>query len=137
MAIEERQVFNALAEKYKSPYAACSIVSKQARKYAEDHNNIVLHSEAISWVMSGNKPKILDEYSKNHKKYRSSVCISVTQNVLELVNDVPVRNAVEVSIRNSRREKHLIYMYEGVCDMYRQARVRVLCNMIWNRLQNM
>lgn len=137
MTLEEQQAFKQLADKCGSPYAACNAISKKARQYAEKNNNIVMHSEAISWVLSGETPKILNDYSKARRKHRSSVCVSITQEVLDLVNDTAVRHAVETSIRNSRREKHLIYMYEGICDEYKQSRVRVLCNIIWDKLQNM
>ena len=137
MIDNERQIFDQLAEKYGSPFTACNVISQKARKYAEDNNNIVMHSEAISWVLSGNTPKILNDYEKQHKKYRNSVCVSVTQDMLELVGDTAVKSAVEASIRNSRKQKHLIYMYEDISDTYKQGRVRVLCNMIWDKLQNM
>ena len=137
MTTNERQVFDSIADKCGSPYGACNIISKKARQYAESTNNIVLHSEAISWALTGNTPKILDEYKKQQRKHRSSVCVSVTQDILSLVNDTDVKSAVETSIRNSRRQKHLLYMYEGISDTYKQGRVRVLCNMIWDKLQNM
>lgn len=137
MIDNQSEIFDGYVATYGSPFAACNAISQKARKYAEDNNNVIMHSEAISWVLSGNAPKIIAEYERQNRKYRSSVCISVTQEVLELVNDESVKFAVETSIRNSRKQKHLVYMYENISDVYKQGRVRVLCNMIWDKLQCM
>ena len=135
MVDNERQIFDGYSEQCGSPYTACNLIASKARELAERNNNIIMHSEAISWVLSDIKPQILSIYEKNKQKYRNSVCITVTQEVLELVSDSEVVNAVESSIRQSRREKHLIYMYKDIADTPRQGRVRVLCNIIWDKLQ--
>lgn len=135
MVENERQIFDGYTKQCGSPYIACNLISSKARELAERNNNIIMHSEAISWVLSDIKPQILSIYEKNKQKYRNSVCITVTQEVLELVSDSEVTDAVESSIRQSRREKHLIYMYKDITDAPRQSRVRVLCNIIWDKLQ--
>lgn len=132
---EKRNVFNQYVDKYKSPFAACNVIASKARNLAETNNNIVMHSEALSWVLTGDRPKILDDYEKSKRKFRSSICIDITQDTLSLVNDTDVKDAVETSIRQSRREKHLIYIYKDISDIYKQGRVRTLCNIIWDKLQ--
>ena len=137
MIYNENKVFDEYTKKYGSPFAACNAISSEARKRAEATNNLVMHSEAISWVLSGVEPVIIQTYARQQRKYHSSLCISITQSVLDLVGDTEVKRAVEASIRESRRKKHLLYMYKDITDIYKQGRVRVLCNIIWDKLQCM
>jgi hypothetical protein len=137
MIYNEHKIFEEYVNRYGSVFGACNAIAFKARKRAEATDNLVMHSEAISWVLSDVEPLIIQDFAQTRRKYCSSVCISVTQSVLDLVNDTEVKDAVEASIKESRRKKHLLYIYKDISDIYKQGRVRVLCNIIWDKLQCM
>lgn len=113
-------------------YAAVNYVAKAARTRAETHNNIILHSEAISWVLTGETPQILNDIDVAQSNH--SYALSYIDEVLSCVDDSDVCECVRMSLKYSKKSNHLIYVYNGVPDTERQARVRILVRMIWYHL---
>lgn len=113
-------------------YKAVNLVAKLARQKAEATNNLVLHSEAISWVLTSETPQILNEVS--NPKDCASYSTAYISDVLSYIDDIQVCDAVRTSLKHSKKEHHLIYLYRDVSDEHRRARVRVLTRMIWYNL---
>lgn len=128
-------VFAQYVDKYGSPFSAVQQIAKEARFRAESNDNIIMHSEAISWVISGNKPDILNRYTTRRAR-RVNAYISIIDDVLSEVDDEDVCNAVRESIKTSKNVNHLIYMYKSVHGEDRQARVRILTRIVWYKLHN-
>lgn len=126
-------MFQQLSEELGDAYQAVNHIAAQARKLAESHNNVILHSEAINWVITGVKPDILEQVDKLPDKpnfFRSYV-----DEALAYVSDGPVRRSAKSSIFASKSARHLIYIYRDVSDPHRRARVRVLTRMVWYNLK--
>lgn len=129
MALNDLHKFHQLEQELGSSYAAVNLIASEARKLATQYDNKILHSEAIDWYLTGNKPKILND---KYKLYTSSNYVrSYVDEVLSYVDDIGVCESVRHSISASRSSNHLIYVYKDVSDDFRQARVRVLTRIIW------
>lgn len=114
-------------------YAATLSIAKQARQLEEKYENKILSSEALTWVVRGEEPKILKILEDIDKK-RLSDEVRTMEEYLIYIDDMDVRYAVEDSIEKSLSDKHLIYVYNDVEDLPRKARIRILCNMIWQNI---
>lgn len=117
-----------------SRYAATAFVSKKARKLAQQYHNVINHSEALSWVVSGKLPNIILNY-KDILKQRENKYLILASKILSNVQDAEVKKSVLKSIKQSKHKGHLIYYYEDVYDEYRQSRVRILTRKIWFEMQ--
>lgn len=117
-----------------SRYAATMLVAKDARKLAEYFDNVITHAEALDWIISGIVPKIISNY-KEIIQLRDNGYLNVASSILSNVEDEAVKQSVIESIKRSKQEDHLIYFYEEVYDVPRQARIRILVRMIWHKLK--
>lgn len=130
---KEKEAFDKLCNNFNNnPYKAINHLSNKARKYAEKYDNIVLHSEALTWALLNEIPNSLDLYTaiKGKKKQRDILA----DNVMQYVDDVGIRSSVKSSIRESIHANHLIYIYDDSKDENRMKRIRILTNIIWNQL---
>lgn len=116
-------------------YMAVNYIVKLARKLTAKYNYMLLDSEAISWLLTGAQPKIVTYYYKSlHNK--KSPQHAFIDDILCYVDDKGVSFCVNQSIQMSQKANHLIYIYTGVSDEHRQARIRVLTRIIWYNLHN-
>ena len=108
-------------------YAAVSIIGAQARALSNLYHGKISHAEAMSWLLSGNKPKgldnIIDEATKRDERIRlwlNDIC------------DIDVRDTVLSCINASLHIHNLTYMYKDGLPSHKQARVRILTKMLWD-----
>lgn len=125
-------IFEEYVDRLGDVYSATIYVAKEARRRAESTDNLILHSEAISWVISGEQPAILSMKDKSPTEANS--IRSQVNETLAYVEDLGVCESVKLSINSSISNKHLIYIYKDVPDSNQQARVRVLTNILWYTL---
>ena len=113
-------------------YVALQALMEQAKKLVVQYDYVLLDSEAISWVLTGERPKILDEYERiqTQKQYRKYADVS---DFVSDVDDKAVRDSVIASIQATRKARHLIYLYKQQLTAGQQARVRILTRMFWYR----
>ena len=132
MSFNDIEYFNEITAKLGNPYAAVNYIAASARKLAAKYNNLILDSEAINWLVTDNKPAILN---KQHTiSTKGDYVRSYVDEMLSYVDDTDVCDSVRYSINTSRDANHLIYVYTNVPDEFRQARVRILTRMIWYNL---
>ena len=118
-----------------SKYAATIFLGKQARKLAEHYDNLITHAEALSWLLSGDAPRGVTHY-KELAERKSQRYLQYVNKHLEGVLDRHVQDAVVESIKISMSNNHLVYVYGEVYNRNKQARVRVITNMIWYEMQD-
>lgn len=111
-------------------FAATNLVANLARKLCKRYNNVVLESEAIHWILSGEKPKIVDELGQIRYKYRTKKLSPLTD-ILCNIDDEEIKAAVQASFTESKKRQDLTYLYNNIVDEYAQARVRILVRMLW------
>ena len=132
----ECKEFDKYVEAMGSRFAAIMYVANVAR-----HRRLAVHcciseAQALSWVVTGVEPADIHLYYKARKRLKERKKTYVEDRLL-YIDDVQVRCAVQHSIELSRNNNHLIYEYDNVTDSCRQARVRILCNMIWDELMKL
>lgn len=126
-----KKEFDLLADKLGSPFAAVNYVAKSARKLRKEIEYPILESEAISWAITGEKPK-----ANGRKHSYSQYDINILDDILSEVDDDEVSQSVRNSYEESLQAHHLIYCYHTNLDESRKARVRVLLNMIWYNIKS-
>lgn len=109
-------------------FEATMMVASLARSLANKYDNRILHSEALTWILTGERPNIIDDDGNIKQKCAS---LSYLDDILFEVDDDEVCKCVRCSIAESNRSQNLVYMYNNITDEPRKARVRVLCRMIW------
>ena len=129
-ALKQLQRFNQLVDTLGSPYAATNYLARLARKLLVDNDNRLLESEAITWALTGEKPKL-------HRKRAdySLPSMEIVDEVLCYVDDEDVCESVKDSYNKSLQAKHLIYCYSHELTEYQRSRVRILMRMIWYNIQ--
>lgn len=134
MAVHNNENLEKYIELCGSRFLATVFVANEARRLADKYQNVISHAEALSWVLSGCVPKNIKDYKKLIEQ-RELRPLRSAQAYLANILDEDVRRSVWVTLNKSKQFGHLIYHYEGVYDKYRQARVRVLSNMLWNKMR--
>ena len=130
---KDSECFGAITKQFNgNRYAALSYVQRKARNYLEETDNLILDSEAVTWALRGERPEIADRqtYSQVKRRYATSYI----EEVLCYVDDLDVKRSVRKSIKASKSNQNLVYVYEGELSDSRSARVRILTNIIWNEL---
>ena len=130
---KDSECFDAITKQFNgNKYAALSYVQRKARNYLNETDNIILDSEAVTWALRGERPEIADRqtYSQVKRRYADSYI----EEVLCYVDDLEVKRSVRKSIKASRHNQNLVYVYDGELSASRSARVRILTNIIWNEL---
>lgn len=130
---KSQRYYTALIDKYTTiyhnKYAAICEISKDARKLMESVNNRILESEAICWLATGDKPTWL-----NNNRSRDIALDKLIQENIIHVQDSKIKAAVKVSLHKSDRLNHLIFVYSSDMNEYQKQRVRVICRILWNKL---
>lgn len=111
-------------------FRATNLVANLARELANRYDNLILYSEAIHWVLTGEKPNILGEDNKVKYKFRSKKKLPHVD-ILCNIDDPIIKSAVQSSFTKSKKLGHLTYVYNNISDEYEQARVRILSRMLW------
>lgn len=134
--VDGQETYKVLAEKT-NRYAAIRMIAAEARKRANQCNNMISHSEAISWVLTGEKPKKLVLAEKRGQSIiPQSYFNTVVHDELVEIEDDEVRQAVACSLKLTRENQNLVYVYNKIQDEPRRARVRILTRMIWDKITN-
>lgn len=112
------------------PYEVVKNIAKLAREKEQECNRHILHSEAITWVVQGIEPA-----ERNKDQYTKTLATVKNENklneLLSYVDDVEVSEAVKHSFIKSKHNKFMTFIYDGISDVSRQTRVRVLTRMLW------
>lgn len=111
-------------------YAAISEIAKKARKLAEDNDNRISHSEAMRWLASGVCPTCLDK----PKRTRIDCILEIINDSIYHVLDKRIKKSVNVSMLKSDKLNHLIFIYHKDLCPSQRCKVRVLCRLIWDKL---
>lgn len=113
-------------------YKAVIYISKLARHRRKLVNYVITESEAITWVISGVKPDNLYNRIKNNLKLKNDDVLPPYDRLV-YIDDKDVVECVKISVKHSKNN-HLVYIYNEIKDKHRQARVRILTNMIVDEL---
>lgn len=127
------KIINEYEESLGNRYAAVRAISAEARKRAEENENRISHSTALSWVILDEKPiQLIDP--KYFPLTELEVLRKNTADYVLNIDDEEIRQAVTESIDESIESQYVVYNYGSVDDIERQSRVRILVNLIWDKV---
>ena len=115
-------------------FEAVNLIASLARSLVIKYDNMILHSEALAWLLTGERPDVIDAQGKI--KTVPSYRLSYMDDILSCVDDVDICEAVRYSIAKCNESNNLVYFYKNVPDDARQSRVRILVRMIWYNSHN-
>lgn len=106
-----------------NPYLAVMQLAEETRNISMSLDNRILYSTALDYVANNKKPNPKD--FPDHRLDR-------VREYLIYVTDVEIKAAVILSYEKSLKKNNLVYDYKNIEDMPRQARVRVILNILWD-----
>lgn len=120
-------------EQAKNRFVFTKAVANTARKISEDSQNIILYSEAITYITQGIEPQSIKEcHRQRHKRKSISDTISY---YADSVEDEQVKESVKLTICNCLDGNNLVYKWkDNNMSEYQKSRVRVLTNIILDEI---
>jgi hypothetical protein len=114
------------------PFRVVVEIAQEARMRAESTMPCMLHSVALTWVMTGVRPEEAD------RRQAKAVLKKKPQldDYLYQIDDADIRDAVRQSFYATQRANHLEFKYEKIVNISIQSRVRVLTRMIYDKLKD-
>ena len=124
--IQERETF----EKYlrlnqNNPYLATMVIAEEARKIEDKLNYTISITEILSAIMQNRQDMLKEGKTYTYTNHVKRIVYEVCSDVM----DISIQRAVQATILGYVKSRHLIYHYEGIEDINKQARVRILVNM--------
>ena len=131
----DNEHFNEIVSKFNgNRYQAVQYIQKQSRKLLEYTDNRITDSEAITWVLTGEKPDY--ESRKTFNEITAKYEDAYVDEILCYIDDKQVCESIRLSIRKSDKSKNLVYRYTKGLDESKKSRVRVVTRIIWYNLFN-
>ena len=131
--VEQEELAKLIAAFDGNRYSATMCLADGARTLLDRYNNQLLESEAITWLLTGDRPTHLRETPKRRKRYNWRKAWATDR--LSDVLDTEVKTAVIQTLRESMKYEDLEFCYCAIMDVERQARVRILSRIIWTAIQ--
>ena len=122
MSLPYNPYYNELC-KTTNPYLAAMQLAKNARAICESLPNRITESVALDYAARNQLPNPKD--FPDHRLDR-------VREYLLYVDDIEIKSAVVRSYEASLVKNNLVYEYQNVSDEPRQARVRVIMNILWD-----
>lgn len=131
----DNEHFNEIVSKFNgNRYQAVQYIQKQSRKLLEYTDNRITDSEAITWVLTGEKPDY--ESRKTFNEITAKYEDAYVDEILCYIDDKQVCESIRLSISKSKKSKNLVYRYTKGLDESKKSRVRVVTRIIWYNLFN-
>ena len=111
-----------------SIYELVNEVASKARKLAEDTDNVILHSESLSYIcreldIDMSQFKRLTDYEERY--LREQFCY---------IDDPAVKDSVRESFKRSKESGKLTFVYCDVASKSKRSRIRVITRMLYYTL---
>lgn len=111
-----------------SIYELVNEVASKARKLAEDTDNVILHSESLSYIcreldIDMSQFKRLTDYEERY--IREQFCY---------IDDPAVKDSVRESFKRSKESGKLTFVYCDVASKSKRSRIRVITRMLYYTL---
>ena len=121
-------LFDAILKRTGSRYAAVNEIARLARQKSKEMDYDIFDSEALEWVLTGEKPYTIIDKEERIRRRRADYM----RGILAEVSNPYIITSVLSSLRISAQNGVLCYVYDERLDSKYQARVRVLCNQLYN-----
>lgn len=131
---EDKQPFKELSDKLGSNFAAVNYIAKQARSKQISIGNTILDSQAISWILTGKSPEIHRVINDDNRFILSPASLSSIDEVMCYIDDEEVEKSIRDTLRCSKMSGHLIYVYTQELKECDKPRVRIISNVLWDKM---
>lgn len=109
--------------KQMNPYLAVVQVAKEARGISKSLDNRIPSATALDYAARAELPN-----PKDYPDHR----LDRVKNYVVYIEDIEVRSAIVASYEQSLHKNNLVYDYKNIVDEYRQVRVRIVMNILWD-----
>ena len=121
-----------------NPYSVVKTIAEIARDkantFGDGHH--ILESDALTWVIQGVEPSYVKEYKKGKIMSKTERNQHILNDELCYIDNAIIKNCVRNSINKSIEDKKLTIIYSDLVDCEAtKSRIRVLCRMIWCKLE--
>ena len=123
MSLTHSPVYQDLAKSL-GPYQATIQIAQLAGEIASSLDYRIPWATALDYAARGEFPD-----PKDYPDHR----LDRVKDYLTSVDDIEVKSAVLSSYEQSLAKNHLIYDYISVEDVPRQARIRIILNILWDK----
>lgn len=115
-------------------FMAVNALSNDAEALSERNDRGISGPEAVTWILTGARPKQLDTFRDSRYRFTNSLVRS-SSDYLSYISRSDVRQSVFDSLRGCIESQSLSYDYHALKDDSYKRRVRVIVNMLYDRIQ--
>ena len=123
MSLAFNSAYNELSQSL-GPYLATLQIAQEAREITNSLGHRITYAQAIDFSARGELPN-----PKDYPDHR----LDRVKEYLKYVDDIEIKSAVILSYEQSLAKNYLIYDYNVVEDLPRQARIRIIVNILWDK----
>lgn len=105
------------------PFSATLEMAQNARDIEKSLYSRITTSSALDFAARGLIPD-----PKDYPDYR----LNRVKNYIEYIDDIEIKSAILISYEESLKHNNLTYLYNNVQDNPRQARIRIIMNILWD-----
>ena len=128
MSFDKDREFRRQLEASPNPYNEIRKIAAKARALANDYDNEVPHSQALTHALHGTKPTMKEQYHSEREA-------EIIRDFFCSIEDKEVCNAVYDSYYEGKAKRNLVYVYNDISDESRKARVRILVKMLLRKMK--
>lgn len=128
MSFDTDRDFRKSLEKSSNPYNDIRKIAAQARALANDYDNEVAHSQALTHVLHGTKPTMKEQYHSEREA-------EIIRDFFCSIDDKEICDAVYDSYYEGKTKRNLVYVYNNISDESQKARVRILVKMLLRKMK--
>lgn len=129
---KNHDTFEYIKSLFGNEFAAVNYLASKAREKAEEYDNHISHSEALNWIYTGMAPDSIDNII--NRLSEEDIVMNEILETMTQIDTQTIKDAVFDSMCESIDNHHLIYVYKGINNSADEARVRIICNMIWDAI---
>lgn len=122
MSLINNPIYDQLSESLGLFYPTV-LMANNAREIAKSLDYRITDSVALDYAARGETPD-----PKDYPDHR----LDRVKDYISYIDDIEIKSAIISSYENSLKQNNLVYMYNTIQDTYRQSRVRVIMNILWD-----
>ena len=109
--------------KHMNPYLAVLQIAEESRLICMSLDNRIPSATALDYAANGLLPDPKDYPDHRLDRVKNYICY---------IEDIEVKSAISSSYEQSLQKNNLVYDYKNVTDEPRQARIRIVMNILWD-----
>lgn len=106
-----------------NPYLAILQIAEDTKNICHTLDNRIPSATALDYAARGEVPN-----PKDYPDHR----LDRVKEYLKYVDDIEIKSAIISSYETSLKSNNLTYLYNTVEDKHRQARIRIIMNILWD-----